>query len=135
MKWAGLILLVLGLGVSAWIGNESFTNNSANESEVFLRIWNEDLARLQQSKKLPLGWGSLRMVEYSALDQEVWPWIEHRKPNINIDPEGKFKLEILIDVWDDEEGKAALVEYHLIELSTENKVWELGRTFQIRDPK
>lgn len=134
MKWLGLFLLIAGLCVSAWIGNENF-NSQSNEGEIFLRIWNEDIAHLQKAKKLPQGWYSLRMVEYNALDQEVWPWIEKKKPEIAIDPDGEFKLEVLIDVWDDEEGKAALVEYHLININTEDKVWELGRTFEIRKPK
>ncbi len=134
MKWLGLLLVLFGIGIGAWVVDDNY-NRSFAEIDVFHRVWNEDLAHLEASKKFPPGWYHLRMVEYTALDRDSWTWIENRKPNISIDPEGGFKLEVLVDQWDDEEGKAALVEYHLIELSTENKVWELGRTFTIRDLK
>jgi hypothetical protein len=133
MKWIGLVLLVLGLVVSGvFVARE--VQQSKAEIDVFHRLWQEDLDQLWMTKKLPEGWKSLRMVEYTALDKDSWDWIENRKPSITIDPEGKFKLEILVDTWDDEEGKAALVEYHLIDLTSEDKIWELGRTFPIRPP-
>ncbi|MEQ1875525.1 MAG: hypothetical protein ABL958_02700, partial [Bdellovibrionia bacterium] len=102
MKWVGLVLVIVGLGVGGWILRENY-GLSPQEIDVFHRIWNEDLEGLRKAKKLPAGWDHLRMVEYIPLDKEAWTWIEKRKPNIEIDPEGKFKLEILIDLIDDED--------------------------------
>jgi hypothetical protein len=131
MKWIGLALLLIGIGCALFFGNREYQRSRA-DAEIFHELWQKDLDLLRASKKLPDGWKSLRVVEYVALDQDVWKWIEHKKPEFNIDPEGQFRLEVLIDHFDDEEGKAALVEYHLIDLKSGDKVWELGRTVKIR---
>ncbi|HEX4924591.1 MAG TPA: hypothetical protein VFV50_10910 [Bdellovibrionales bacterium] len=131
MRWVGLALLLLGLSVAGYHLSREL-GPAPEEAETFHALWREDLRQLQASGKLPKGWNHLRMVEFTGLGKDSWAWIENRKPEIAIDPEGDYKLEILVDLFEDEEGKAALIEYHLVDLKSENKIWELGRTLQIR---
>jgi hypothetical protein len=130
MKWIGIILLIAGLSCAAYFGSQRIARNPA-DAEVFHELWQKDIVQLKESKKLPEGWNSLRLVEYTPLDQETTKWIENKKPDFDLNAEGQFKLEILLDHFEDEEGKAALIEYHLIDLNSGNKVWELGRTVKI----
>lgn len=127
----GLLTLAFGCLI-AWYTYGAFTSwLRPTPASTFEKLWNEDLARLAGQKLLPKAWASIGELEITASNPETEIWKAQVHPLLPRVPGGKYKLEVFIDSWaDEEEGlSGALVEYHLIEIASGNTVWERGRTF------
>jgi hypothetical protein len=118
---SSLIYLAANLGLSF----------QAKTSQKLERVWQEDLHNLAQAKKLPSFWFEIRSVEKVAAqeDSTAEDWALNVSTPIEINLNGKYKLEILFLSQNENGVTRAVIQHHIIHIPTGNSVWELGRTY------
>lgn len=130
-----LLLFCICAGVLSYVTLDYWATNNGIPEKKFEQMWHEDVALLEESKKLPSPWYSIKQIEIYPGDSKAKAWMKNVKVPLESTSNGKFKMEILVLTWE-EDGKAgAVVQYDLVDLKTQNLVWELGRTFILEDHK
>lgn len=99
--------------------------------EKLAAVWAEDIANLQKSKTLPKEWAEIREVIVKTDNSPLHEWTARLKPPIQTNPKGRFRLEIFFVLLLEDNRYGTVAEYDLVELSGQNKVWELGRTYKL----
>ncbi len=128
----GTALLILGTALAAYVALETWRPSGGEMNrETFEAQWTRDLAQLREKKLLPLGFESLKMIEFSTSDDQVRAWLEQFKPEFVMHTQGLYKLEVLIDTWADGQEKGVIIQYHLVDLASGDTIWELGRTLAL----
>lgn len=115
----GLLVLV---GIVAW---DVFLTSST--PELFLKLWSEDLQQLKADQKLPSEFENLRELDVQTLNQEAKDILAEITLPFQTKEDGQYILEILMDVWTEEEKRGVFLRYDLV-APDGNTVWELSRT-------
>jgi len=131
LKSLGVLFLAAGIALGAYTLYEKMQPRGAMTVENFRVVWERDLAFLKEKSRLHEGFENLKMVEFTSSDDQVRGWIEIYKPDFGIQSTGMYKLEVLLDTWNDEKEKGVIVQYHLVNLTTGDTIWELGRTLTL----
>ena len=142
-KGIGFIIVILLLVVgSVFLLNgtnnlESFSLNMSSmqmnsSSKTLYNKWKEDLAKLKQNNQLPGGFDSIKEINYSPLSSMAGQWVSGIIIPISVKKDGKYRLNLEIDSWSENNKTAAVVHYQMIEIRSGNTVWEFGRTYPIR---
>jgi hypothetical protein len=126
----GVLLVFFGILISAFTYRYVVAKYVGNSADRLLLAWGADLEILAQSKKLPAGWLNLKEVEYTPLSTAAGKWLETAKPRFPVKSAGQFKLEVMIDDWAIDGKSGAMIQYSLVELTSGNTIWELGRTLE-----
>jgi len=136
MKRAYLMFWCLAVAVLAYVLLDFWLSRNAPLYKRFERQWAEDVASLEASPKLPKPWFDVREVELIPGTPESKSWLRSVKiPLGQKNPNGQHKLEVLIVPWE-EEGKAGvMIQYNLVNLKTNNMIFELGRTLILAEPR
>jgi hypothetical protein len=137
-KVLGFIFVVLALGLG-W-----FAMNLPDEKVVkpsrgltFSEFVSEDLELLRKvdekrkEKIIPEAWNSIQSVSYNFHNDFQKKLMNDQKLKIPESLSGTHKLEIeFIDVPDDE-SPSIILQMSMVEIASNNKVWELGRTYNL----
>lgn len=126
MKSLGLVIFILGVVSASYFAVQSKSSNF--EEETFKGLWAEDLKNLEASGKLPVGWSDLNNVEVTVTSPNLKPWLDKYSPDFPTKPTGKFKLQIFLDDFKEGNQTGIMMQYHLIDLVSQDTVWEIGRT-------
>jgi hypothetical protein len=96
-------------------------------------IWAWDIERLQQQNRLPKEWSLIRTIKTASSDPESKRLLSAIElPNIPTDPTGgEYDLEIRLISWTEGPSFGVIVQYELFKVKDLNKIWELGRTFEL----
>lgn len=137
-KLLGLLLLA-GAGFLAWNAlNEHSVSPTASKKEApknlsFSEFVSNDLLSLKSEGHLPKEWDEIQHVSYlmhSAFQRELIG--KNKIAAIPETPAGRYKMEIeFIDVPDDE-NPGLILQMSMMDVQTNNKVWELGRTYPLK---
>ncbi|MGE3974738.1 MAG: hypothetical protein AB7F59_09465 [Bdellovibrionales bacterium] len=130
-KYIGALLLIVGLATGAFSFYEYIQPQGAMNLGTFQSVWDRDIGFLKEKKGFHAGVENLKMVEFSSADERIRDWIDHYKPSFQVHTEGNYKLEVILDSWADGLEKGVIVQYHLIDLSSGDTIWELGRTLTL----
>lgn len=128
IKWFAILIFLAGLslGVHSIQSFLKFKNGSpATRLQI---LWENDLELLEQSASLPKAWNQIREVKIDAATDSAKKWMQSVYPPITVRPDGTHRLEILVISWEEGKEHGVILQYNLVELKTENMVWELGRT-------
>ena len=123
----GLILIVF-VGLVVW---DLFI--VPDKSDLFFKLWTEDVRLLQKNKSLPSELTTVKAVSMQPLNQDAKNLIDGGRPPFNTNSKGNLKLEILLDVWqeedleNEEEREGVYIQYNLMS-DDGNTLWELSRT-------
>ncbi len=123
----GLILIVV-FGLVIW---DIFI--IPDKSDLFFKLWADDVQLLQENKNLPDELKNVKTVSIQPLNQEATDLIEGGRPPFNTNSKGNLKLEVLLDVWQEdgfentEKQEGVYIQYNLMS-DNGNTIWELSRT-------
>lgn len=131
MKFVGLGIFIVGVLISTYLFLRSDFDVSKFKEESFKSLWAEDIKKLEGSGKLPAAWNDLNNVEVTVTSANLKPWLENYSPEFKVKPSGKYKLQVFLDDFQEGAGTGVLIQYHLIDLSNQDTIWELGRTIQL----
>ena len=120
-------LLFLGAGLGFVFTKEA---DSALKLE---RLLDEDMERLQAKNLLPKELKSLSAVELNGGTDTAKSWLKDMAFPFNVKKDGKYLLEVLVVDWTEGPKDGALVQLNLVENKSGNMVWELGRTYILKD--
>lgn len=129
-KILGLIAIVAGLSVIAFTYKD-FKWNFADDQTRFIELFEGDLADLKEKNLLPPEWESIKEVVFQSTSPQTESWIKNYAPNINKNPQGKLKLEVIVIDWSEDPARGGMAQMSLIDLTSGNKTWELTRTYRI----
>jgi hypothetical protein len=132
-KLIGLALVMISLVAILWIayGQLQIDFWRKPPHEKLSTIWTEDIATLTKSKKLPKEWNEIKEVTVKTDNSPLHEWLPKIKPPIPTKINGRYRLETFFVLLLDGNRYGTVVEYDLIDISSSNKVWELGRTYKL----
>lgn len=132
-KVIGISLLIFGciISITSWDEISPFWLNKPNQKlEV---IWQQDIAALIRSGKLPKEWREISEIKIEPLSEDAKTILAEIKVPVIARPEGTHRIEISVDSWSEEKTKTLVIQYHLFDKASQNLVWELGRTLSIEN--
>ncbi len=100
-------------------------------NEKFQQSWREDIQLLEKSKNLPAQWQEIGEVYLRSDNSPAQEWITTKANPIKTNSKGKYKLDVFVIHWIEGYRYGAIVQYSLVDLTTDNTIWELGRTFKL----
>lgn len=112
-----------------------FIFNFLNEDKKFIFVWKNDLNELQKTNHLPKEWNNLSKIYFfgsindnkltKIIKKNIYQIIPINKKN------GKFYLTITFNQFEEKQKNYLVLQYEIFEKKSNNKIWELGRTFQL----
>ena len=130
-----LLLLCVALGITAFVMLDFWSSRNAPLYKRLERQWAADVERLESSHKLPKEWFDVGELEVFGGTPETREWLGRIQVPLKPKKVGGYKLEVLVVVWEEEGKRGTLVQYNLVDLKTQNNIFELGRTFILSKPR
>lgn len=131
-KIAGLVFVVLALSGFLVLTLDYLDSHGASPSQRLQSLWEEDLKLLADHRKLPDAWNKIREIELIPATDTAREWARSLEVPIEVHSDGSHRLEVLLLSWSQDESDGAIVQYNLVDLKTNNMVWELGRTYYLK---
>jgi hypothetical protein len=97
-------------------------------------LWESDLELLGTAHKLPPQFANIREVALKPATATAKEWAKNLKIPIALNSQGQYRLEILLLSFEEEGTIGAIMQYDLVDLKSDNLVWEVGRTFILEFP-
>ena len=94
-------------------------------------LWKRDMNILKGSKHLHPGIKQVREFEAFAGSDGAKKWLPQLQVPWKKLEKGKYKLEILLLDFNENNQDHAVIQLNLVEIESENMIWELGRTYQL----
>jgi len=131
-KIIGQFSLLAAISLVIYVLAQIGLSYRAESAQVLERLWQNDFQNLKVNSALPSYWSNIRIVEKTAAQGDVLAevWTKSVAPPITVNPDGTYKLEILFLSQVDGPQKRAVIQHHIVDISTGNTVWELGRTYE-----
>lgn len=123
-----LITLALFIGAGAAI-NLPFWLKPANERLSLL--WKRDVSNLKKLNKLPKLFSDIGEIELISEDARTGEWVDKVKIPFKKKEGGSHRLTISVLQWIENHQYGVVMEFSIFEIKTDNKVYELGRTYQV----
>jgi hypothetical protein len=134
-RFFGLLILFVGIGLGTIIGLPYLKFATGSPAQRLEYLWQRDIETLREAKKLPPGFDDIKEIVLIPATDNAKTWIKEIKVPLQVKTEGKHKMEVLMLSFEEEHVLGAIVQYNLVELKSENMIWELGRTFVLEgDP-
>lgn len=92
----------------------------------------QDLKKLRNQGHLPAEWASLKKISYFFESKEIEKKILYKLP-IQAHETGRYLLELEFFEAPDESEPKLILQMSLVDLETNNKAWELGRTYSLKE--
>jgi hypothetical protein len=103
-----------------------------DKPEEIRALWMQDLELLLKNDKLPKEWAQVREVKYQPMSAGAEKLLKEIKPPLTpSNKKGNYRLEISVDDWKEKSEYGLMIQYQLIDLKSQNLIWELGRTLLI----
>lgn len=125
----GLVLTFLGMAIAATLISQHLRFSFANPAARLQILWEQDLQLLRAAKKLPPGFDDVKEIQIIPGSDNAKVWLKEIQVPIKVRNEGQHKMEVLVLTWEEGEVKGAIVQHNLVDLKTNNMIWELGRTY------
>lgn len=128
MKIIGLAVFIFGLVavLATYDDLTPFWFNKKNEK--IETLWKQDLELLVRTGSLPKQWTQISEIRLFPLSESTKKLVKEIKMPFRQHPEGDYLLEISLDDWQENQDYGIVVQYNLINKTTGNTIWELGRT-------
>jgi|GEM_PF-1588487 hypothetical protein len=121
-------LTLLGLACVGFV-----LNKEALPVDKLQQFLVEDVQKLEQAHALPAGVHSLSQLELHGGTERAREWLKSLKFPFPVKKDGTHTLEILLVDWNEGTKDGVMVQYNLVDNKSGNMIWELGRTFILKD--
>jgi hypothetical protein len=121
-------LALLGLSITGYIQGKE-----AAPRDKLQGLLLEDVETLREAHALPAGIDSLSQLELHGGTDTTREWLKTLQFPFQVKKDGTHTLEILLVDWTEGTKEGVLVQYNLVDHKTGNMIWELGRTFILKD--
>lgn len=129
-KLFAVILILAAVGIVS--SSRSQLSYWLQPADVRLKIsMANDWQKLSSDKLLPPQLSQVSQVAYSSDASQASDWIKTLGSPIRRNPKGTYQLNIYVIQWIDGHEQGAIVQYDLLEKSTQNKIWEMSRSYKI----
>lgn len=122
------ILLALLLGAAAYFNLAFWIKPPEQRLSI---IWQRDIDHLKKEKKLPQVFNEISKVQVNSPDARIAEWIDDVKIPVSRNQKGQYTMQIMLVQWIEGHQYGVVVQYDIFDSQTENKVFELGRTFHL----
>ena len=132
-KGLGFLLVLVSLLIIGGLAASIFKADYwiLSPKDKFIRSWQDDVALLKKSGKLPDGFNHIREIEIKSDNSPARDWIDDLKRRVPTEPTGTYKLSVMVIHWIEDTRYGAIVQYNLVDTKSGNTVWELSRTFKL----
>lgn len=131
-KILGLTFTVLSATILYGIINpESLPVLESKKGKSFYNNVEGDLDKLRFDKRLPSGWDLIKNVSFEPKESEKKPYMNNIRSLFPINSEGRLELVIEVVELDEKDLKSVIFQMSLFDINSKNKIWELGRTYQL----
>jgi hypothetical protein len=90
-----------------------------------------DWQKLAAQRLLPTQLSQVSQVDYASDASQASEWIKTLGSPVKRNPQGGYQLNIYVIQWIDGHDQGAIVQYDLLEKKTQNKIWEMSRSYKI----
>lgn len=132
LRIAALLTILLALLITAYVVDDFNKFESLDEAKKLEHLWQQDLENLRQAGKLPKAFRQIQSIRLIPGSEQAQDWLKKIQVPIPVQKDGNYLLEILVLSWNEGEVLGAIIQYNLVELPSQNMLWELGRTFLLR---
>ncbi len=124
-----LVLWCASAGLFAFVMLDFWSERNSPLYKKLESQWSEDVETLERSGKMPAAWFDVSEIELFGGTPETKGWLKRIEVPVRPNKEkGRHKLEVLVVVWEEEGKHGALIQYNLVDLKSQNMIFELGRT-------
>lgn len=130
-KVIGGVIILFALIIVAFSYKDVFPFLSGTAAERLESLWERDTISLAGSKSLPPQFLSIKEINFTYGSQTSENWMKAIQVPIRKKLDGKFRLEVFVDHWAEGKDYGAVIQYQLVDLNSNDTIWELGRTFTL----
>jgi hypothetical protein len=136
IKWMLLLVFLAGAGLISESIYENFFP-SVNQIEMgsknhFVSV---DFYELYKQGKIPKFFFQIKKIKWNYIDQSLKDEIPELSLPFKEKPYGLYNLEVEAFSSSHEKIKIAVLQMSLIEIKSGNKIWELSRSYEIKNEK
>lgn len=102
-------------------------------AQQIIKLIENDFQTLSKTNQLPLGWFSISKVETKINSQLANALLGQERPSFKRIKEGSNYLELEIIDLPDEMNPGIIVQASLFDLRSNNKIFEIGRTYKMSE--
>lgn len=134
-QFFGAGLIVVGVAIGFHFGLPLLKYEMGSPGYRLEEQWQKDLQELQKGGHLPAAWSDVREIQLIPATDDARLWLKDVHTPIALKSSGKHKLEILIVSWEEGAKKGAMLMHHLLELPSENMIFEISRSYELSGHK
>ncbi len=137
MKVIGGVIILFAIIIAVFSYKDVLPFLSGTTTERLESIWKRDTMNLmgenlKGNKVMHDGFLDVKDVNMTYGSKTAESWFKDLEvPYIKKNPNGKFRLEVFTDHWSEGKEYGAVIQYQLVDLASQDTVWELGRTFTL----
>ncbi len=129
-----IILITLGVMILIIFSLKLWTFENLSGVNRLQWLWQSDLEELKSKGRLPKEFDLVREVEIQVSSEKTREWSKILTAPGRINPKGSYRLEVLLVDWNDaEDGEGALIQHNLVDIQSQNMIWELNRNYVIAE--
>lgn len=133
IKALSAVLGLLCVALLVFAAGVFVLKKEASAPEKLEMLIEKDLDLLRQNGSLPKELNSLAKLEVYGGTDQAKVWINNLSLPFKLAEDGTHDLEVLVVDWEEGTKDGVMVQYNLVDRKSGNMVWELGRTFILRD--
>jgi hypothetical protein len=104
------------------------SQSSKSPADVLQKLWMIDIDQIKS--EIPQLY-SIKEIEFNFDDENTKVWAQKMKAPIPVLSSGEYKLEILLMLQNQELPIRAIIQHHIIQISTGNSVFEFSRSYEL----
>jgi len=135
-KRMALLCLCFATGSVAYLVLDYWNQRNAPLPQRFEVLWSQDVALLEAQPQIPPAWFDVREVVIQGGTEDSIKLLARARSPLHVKKvDGNHRLEVLAILWEEEGVRGVLVQYNLIDLKSQNMIWELARNLILTPPK
>lgn len=130
-QFFGAFLILVSIAIGFHFGLPLLKYEMGSPGYRLEELWQKDLEALQSGGHLPAAWNDIREIQLIPATDDARLWLKDVHTPIQLKASGHHKLEILIVSWQEGAKKGAMLMHHLMELPSENMIFEISRSYEL----